>query len=158
MLIHSTYTYLFIGSVSEKSEDSDSQNKSEEQVNLRKGTSPSNSSYDDGSRSTPSNSPKAATRQMKKRTSESEDEDFVVDEEVTSRRKCSRRSMLLLLPQSLVSQRKLLPRGSPCQKQESPPRKLWSSLLNQEKKTMLLGRKGKKQSRRLWPESLQKHI
>ncbi|XP_020182947.1 uncharacterized protein [Aegilops tauschii subsp. strangulata] len=68
------------------SEGSDSQNRSEEQVNLSEGTSPS-SSYYDGSRSTPSNLPKAATRQRKKKTSESEDEGFVVDEEVTSKKK-----------------------------------------------------------------------
>ena len=55
-------------------DQSDSQNKSEEQVNLSEGTSPS-SSYDEGSRSTPSNLPKAATRQRRKRNSESEDED-----------------------------------------------------------------------------------
>jgi hypothetical protein len=87
MLIHSTYTYLFTGSVSEMSEGSDSQNRSEEQVNLSEGTSPSNSSYGEGSRSTPSNLPKAATRQRKKITLESKDEDFVVDEEVTSKKK-----------------------------------------------------------------------
>jgi hypothetical protein len=69
------------------SDNSDSQNKSEEQANLSEGTSPSNSSYDDGSRSTPSNLTKAATRQRKKKTSDSEDEDFVVDEEVTSKKK-----------------------------------------------------------------------
>ena len=49
-------------------------------------TSPSDG-YDDGSRSTPSNRPKAATRQRHKRTSNSEDEDFMVDEEVTSKKK-----------------------------------------------------------------------
>nr|XP_020155493.1 titin-like [Aegilops tauschii subsp. strangulata] len=68
------------------SEASDSQNKSEEQVNLSHDTSPS-SSYDEGSRSTPNNLPKAATRQRKKRTYESEDEDFVIEEEVTSKKK-----------------------------------------------------------------------
>ncbi|XP_020188508.1 uncharacterized protein [Aegilops tauschii subsp. strangulata] len=68
------------------SDNSDRQNKSEEQANLSEGTSPS-SSYDEGSRSTPSNLPKAATRQRKKRTSNSEDEDFVIDEEVTSKKK-----------------------------------------------------------------------
>ena len=57
------------------SDQSDSQNKSEEQVHMSEGTSPS-SSYD-GSRSTPSNLPKAATRARKKKTSESEDEDHV---------------------------------------------------------------------------------
>ena len=67
MLIYSTYTYLFTGSISEMSNNSDSQNRSEEQVNLSEGTSPSNSSYDDGSRSTPNNLPKAATRTRNKK-------------------------------------------------------------------------------------------
>nr|XP_045086357.1 uncharacterized protein Mb2253c-like [Aegilops tauschii subsp. strangulata] len=74
------------GSVSAMSEGSDSHNRSEEQLNLSEGTSPSGS-YDEGSRSTPRNLPKVATRQRKKRTSESEDEDFVVEEEVTSKKK-----------------------------------------------------------------------
>ena len=69
------------------SDQSDSQNKSEEQVQLSEGTSPS-SSYDEGSRSTPSNLPKAATRTRKKRTSDSEDEDYVVvEDEATSKKK-----------------------------------------------------------------------
>ena len=51
------------------------------------GTSPS-SSYDEGSRSPPSNLPKAANRTRKKRTSEYEDEDYVaVEDEATSRRR-----------------------------------------------------------------------
>ena len=51
------------------------------------GTSPS-SSYDEGSRSTPSNLPKAATRARKKKTSDSEDEDYVaVEDEATSKKK-----------------------------------------------------------------------
>ena len=69
------------------SDQSDSQNKSEEQVQMSEGTSPS-SSYDDGSRSTPSNLPKAATRIRKKKTSDYEDEDYVAtEEEATSKRK-----------------------------------------------------------------------
>ena len=52
---------------------------------MSEGTSPSSSS-DDGNRSTPSNLPKAATRQRKKRTSDSEDEDYVAEEEATSKR------------------------------------------------------------------------
>nr|XP_020148456.1 uncharacterized protein LOC109733643 [Aegilops tauschii subsp. strangulata] len=68
------------------SDQSDSRNRSEEHQNLSEGTSPS-SSFDDGSRSTPSNLPKAATRHRKKRTSESEDEDYIADEEVTSKKK-----------------------------------------------------------------------
>ena len=54
---------------------------------MSEGTSPSCSS-DDGSRSTPSNLPKAATRTRKKKTSDSQDEDYVVvEEEATSKRK-----------------------------------------------------------------------
>src|SRR3990170_8628462 len=69
------------------SDQSDSQNRSEEQVQLSEGTSPS-SSYDEGSRSTPSNLPKAATRTRKKRTSDSEDEEYVaVEDEATSKKK-----------------------------------------------------------------------
>ena len=69
------------------SDQSDSQNRSEEQVHLSEGTSPSSSS-DDGSRSTPSNLPKAATRASKKKTSESEDEDYVATEDdATSKKK-----------------------------------------------------------------------
>ena len=69
------------------SDQSDSQNKSEEKMNMSEGISPS-SSYDEGSRSTPSNLPKAATRTRKKRTSESKDEDYVaVEDEATSKKK-----------------------------------------------------------------------
>src|SRR3954469_5379534 len=91
MLIHSTSSInysqgqqsaviLFI-----MSDQSDSQNLSEQPVQMSEGTSPSSSS-DDGSRSTPSNLPKAATRQRKKKTSESEDEDYVAEKEATSKR------------------------------------------------------------------------
>ena len=47
---------------------------------MSEGTSPS-SSLDDGIRSTPSNLPKAATRNRKKKTSDSEDEDYVAEED-----------------------------------------------------------------------------
>src|SRR4051812_47443528 len=67
------------------SDQSDSQNMSEQPVQMSEGTSPSSSS-DEGRRSTPSNLPKAATRQRKKRTSESEDEDYVAEEEATSKK------------------------------------------------------------------------
>ena len=54
---------------------------------MSEGTSPS-SSYDEGSRSTPSNLAKAATRARKKKTSDSEDEDYVaVEDEATSKKK-----------------------------------------------------------------------
>lgn len=54
---------------------------------MSEGTSPS-SSYDEGSRSTPSNLPTAATRTRKKKTSDSEDEDYIAaDDEAISKRK-----------------------------------------------------------------------
>ena len=54
---------------------------------MSEGTSPSSSS-DDGSRITPSNLPKVATRTRKKKTSDSEDEDYVaIEDEATSRKK-----------------------------------------------------------------------
>ena len=53
---------------------------------MSEGTSPCSSS-DDGSRSTPSNLPKAATRARRKRTSDSEDEDYVAaEDEATSKK------------------------------------------------------------------------
>ena len=90
MLIYSIHSVLFTRSVAAMLERSDSQNRFEEQLNLSEGTSPS-SSYDDGSRSTPSNLIKATTMQRKKRTSESEEEDSVVAEEVTSNKKVMRK-------------------------------------------------------------------
>src|SRR4051812_1491168 len=89
MLIFSTSSITYSQGLlaCKMSYQSDSQNKSEEQVQLSEGTSPS-SSYDEGSRSTPSNLPKAATRTRKKRTSNSEDEDYVAGEdEATSKKK-----------------------------------------------------------------------
>ena len=91
MLIYSTssttYSQGLLTVCLKMSDQSDSQNKSEEQVQLSEGTSPS-SSYDEGSRSTPSNLPKAATRTRKKRTSYSEDEEYVVaEDEATSKKK-----------------------------------------------------------------------
>ena len=88
MLIHSISSIIYSQgqqSVCNMSDQSDSQNLSEQQVQLSEGTSPSSSS-DEGSRSTPSNLPKAATRQRKKKTSDSEDEDYVAEEEATSKR------------------------------------------------------------------------
>ena len=53
---------------------------------MSEGTSPS-ITLDEGSRSTPSNLPKAATRQRKKRTSDSKDEDYVAaEDEATSKK------------------------------------------------------------------------
>ena len=56
-------------------------------MNLSEGTSPS-SSYDEGSKSTPSNLPKAATRHRRKRNYDSKDEDYIAaEEEVGSKKK-----------------------------------------------------------------------
>ena len=56
-------------------------------MQISEGTSTS-SSYDEGSRSTPSNLPKAATRARKKRTSDSEDKDYVAaKDDATSKKK-----------------------------------------------------------------------
>ena len=106
MLIYSisstTYSHGLLTVFLKMSDQSDSQNKSEEQVQMSEGTSPSSTS-DDGSRSTPSNLPKAATRARKKKTSESEDEDYVaVEDEANSKKKVLKRSMAQLLPLSLV--------------------------------------------------------
>ena len=81
------------------SDQSDSQNRSEQQVQMSEGSDPS-SSYDEGSRSTPSNLPKAATRTRKKRTSDSEDEDYVaVEDEATSKKKVLKKEFMALLLQ-----------------------------------------------------------
>ena len=53
---------------------------------MSEGTSPSSTS-DDGSMSTPSNLPKAATKTRKKRTSESEDEDYMAKEDEATSKK-----------------------------------------------------------------------
>jgi len=53
---------------------------------MSEGTSPSSTSYE-GSRSTPSNLPKAATRQRRKRTSDSEDEDYKAEEDEATSKK-----------------------------------------------------------------------
>ena len=67
------------------SDQSDSQNRKEEQIHMSEGTSPSSSS-DEGSRSTPSNLPKAATR-GKKKTSEFEDVDYMAEEDEATSKK-----------------------------------------------------------------------
>ena len=92
------------------SDQRNSQNKSEEHVQLSEGTSPSSTS-DDGKRSTPSNLPKATTRTRKKKTSDSEDEDYVAVEEVSSKKKVLKKNMGQLLQLSLACTRRPLPRG-----------------------------------------------
>ena len=60
---------------------------------MSEGTSPSSTS-DEGSRSTPSNLPKAATRQRKKRTSDSEDEDYRAEEDEATSKKVVHKKVL----------------------------------------------------------------
>ena len=76
---------------------------------MSEGTSPSSTSYE-GSRSTPSNLPKAATRQRKKRTSNIEDEDYRAEEDeatskkVVLKKEYSLRPLKSVLPTLLESQ------------------------------------------------------
>ena len=60
---------------------------------MSEGTSPSSTS-DEGSRSTPSNLPKAATRQRKKRTIDSEDEDYRAEEDEATSKKVVHKKVL----------------------------------------------------------------
>ena len=60
---------------------------------MSEGTSPSSTS-DEGNRSTPSNLPKAATRQRKKRTSNSEDEDYRAEEDEATSKKVVHKKVL----------------------------------------------------------------
>jgi hypothetical protein len=66
------------------SDASDSQNMSEQHIDLSAGSSPAESFYE-GERSSP-DLPKLATRTRKKRTSDSEDEDFVASEATKKKR------------------------------------------------------------------------
>ena len=102
------------------SDQSDSQNRSEEQIHMSEGTSPSSTS-DDGSRSTPSNFPKAATRTRKKRTSYSEHEDYVAEEdEATSKKKVVKKEYGSATASKPVVQKKAPARRIPTSK----PRKV----------------------------------
>ena len=131
------------------SDQSDSQNKSEEQVQMSEGTSPS-SSYDEGSRSTPNNLPKAATRTRKKKTSDSEDEDYVaVEDEATSKKKVLKKEYGTAATTKPGMKTKHLREEFPCLKPEPPLNYLWN--LNPKSKKWLR-RKGKKELRRLWAE------
>ena len=77
------------------SDQSDNQNRSEEQMHMSEGTSPSSTS-DEGSRSTPSNLPKAATKQRKKRTSDTKDEDYRAEEDDATSKKVVHKQVLSL--------------------------------------------------------------
>ena len=102
------------------SDQGDSQNREEEQIHMSEGTSPSSTS-DDGSRSTPSNLPKAATRARRKRTSDSKDEDYVaVDDEATTKKKVVKKEYGSVVATKPVVQKKAPARRIPTSK----PRKV----------------------------------
>ena len=155
MLIHSISTtsihrVSFQVVVSIMSDQSDSQNRSEEQIDMIKGTSPS-SSTDEGSRSTLSNLPKAATRKggrepqiLKMRTM------LLLRRKSLQRKRLSRKSLALQLQPSLDCTRKLLPRECQCPKPKPQHRKPLSSLLNQRR--LVRARRGRNGSRIPWPE------
>ena len=135
------------------SDQSDSQNKSEEQVQLSEGTSPSSTS-DEGSRSTPSNLPKAATRTRKKNTSDSEDEDYVVvEEEVSSKKKVLKKEYGSAATVKPGMHKKAPANRVPCLRPEHPLLKPPSHVKRQLEKA----RKGRKGSGRPLPECLADH-
>ena len=127
------------------SDQSDSQNRSEEQVQLSEGSDPS-SSYDEGSRSTPSNLPKAATRTRKKRTSDSEDEDYVaVEDEATSRKKVLKKEYSTAVATKPGMKQKVPAKRIPMSKPEHLLKSLWD--LN-PKRLLQKGRRGRRGSKR----------
>ena len=157
MLIHSISTtsihmVSFQFAVSAMSDQSDSQNKSEEQVNLSEGTSPSGS-YDEGIRSTPSNLSKAATRTRRKRNSDSEDEDYLaVEEEISSKKKVVKKEFGTTASTKPGLNKKAHAKRVPMSKARA-------STLEASKSTIEdvagEGMKGKKGPKRLWQELLE---
>ena len=118
---------------------------------MSEGTSPS-SSYD-GSRSTPSNLPKVATRARKKRTSDSEDEDYVaVEDEATSKKKVLKKEYGTTAATKPGMRTKAPARRIPMSKARASTQVIWN--LN-PKRLLQKGRRGKKGSRRPWPGLLE---
>ena len=130
------------------SDQSDSQNKLEEQVNMSEGTSPSSTS-DEGSRSTPRNLPKAATRTRKKRTSESEDEDYMAEEDEATSKKVVLKKVLSSTAVKPGMKIKRPAGRHPMSKSRGSTQ---VSLI--PKSQLQKERKGRKGSRRPWPELL----
>ena len=135
------------------SDQSDIQNKLEEQAQLSEGTSPS-SSYDEGSRSTPINLPKAATRTRKKKTSDSEDEDYIaVEDEATSKKKVLKKEYGTAATTKLGMNKKAPARRVPTSK----PRKVATGETMEftlEPKKLEMARKERKGLRRPLPNFL----
>ena len=124
------------------SDQSDSQNRSEEQMDLSEGTSPSTS--DEGSRSSPSNLPKAATRQRRKRTSDSEDEDYKAEEdEATSKKEVLKKERVMKTKRPAGRQPMSKARASTQLPKRPDP-----------KEPVAEARRGRKGSRRPWPKLL----
>ena len=133
------------------SDQSDRQNKSEEQAHMSEGTSPSSTS-DDGSRSTPSNLPKAATRTRKKRTSYSEDEDYVaVEDEATSKKKVMKKEYGIAVTTKPGMKTKAPARRVPMSKGRVSTQ---VTLGSEPKEPVVAEKKRKERVKRQWPEIL----
>ena len=117
---------------------------------MSEGTSPSSSS-DDGSRSTPSNLPKAATRARKKRTSNSEDEDNVAEEDEATSKKVVKKEYGTAAATKPGMKTKVPAKRTPMSK-PGPLLKYLRNLI--PKRLLQKGRRGRKGSRRPWPELL----
>ena len=114
---------------------------------MSEGTSPSSTS-DEGSRSKPSNLPKAATRTRKKKTSDSEDEDYVaVEEEVSSKKKVLKKEY-----GSAATTKPWMHKKDPAKR--IPMSKARASTTETSKPTEEAVGEGKKGSRRPLPEYL----
>ena len=118
---------------------------------MSEGTSTS-SSYDEGSRSTPSNLPQAATRARKKRTSNYEDEDYVAVEDEATSKKTVMKEYVSAATTKPGMNKKAPAKRIPMSRPEPPLKKLWSSLLNPKRPD--IARRGKRRSRRTLPECL----
>ena len=154
MLIYSTSSIIYsqglLSVVAKMSDQSDSQNRSEQQEQLSEGTSPS-SSYDEGSRSTPSNFPKAATRTRKKRTSDSEDEDYVAtEEEVSSKKKVLKKEYGTSTATKPGMNKKAPTRRTPMSKARASTQETMEFTL--EPKEAGEGKMRREGSRRPWPD------
>ena len=119
-------------------------------MDLSEGTSSSTS--DEGSRSTPSNLPKAATRQRRKRTSDSEDEDYKAEEDEATSKK-------VVLKKEYGSTKDIKPgmkikRPARRQPMPRPEHQLNCLKILIPKSQLMKARRGRKGSRRPWPELL----
>lgn len=110
-------------------------------MDLSEGTSPSGS-YDEGSRSTPSNLPKAQTRQRKKKTSDSKDEDFEI-EEVISKKKVLKKEYADAASTKPDQHKKAPARRVPMSKARGPTEETMVFTLEQRR-----GEEGKKRVRK----------